>query len=134
MNEKGFRVYATVLNTESEGAKKLKVESRFDSMTHVLRMDVTKDDQVMNIFKLIEADLKDKREDLWAVVNNAGITAWGPIDWGTMKTYSDVHEVNTFGLVRVTRNFLPLIRKSKGMIAFALRLDKVFIYKYKNIT
>ena len=107
-------MYATVLDPESDGAKNLLTGSRFDGKTQVLRMDVTKDDEVNAVYEQVKNDLRQNGEELWAVVNNAGIITFGPLDWGTVDTYKQIAEVNTFGMVRVTRTFLPLIRQSKG--------------------
>jgi len=116
LNENGYRVYATVLNPDSDGAKKLVTGSRFDGMTHVLRMDVTKDNEVQSVYEQVKNDLRQRDEELWALVNNAGVIAYGPFDWGTVDTYKKVFEVNTFGMARVTRTFVPLLRQSKGRI------------------
>ena len=80
----------------------------------VLKMDVTNDEEVSAVYKQIKSDLQLNGEQLWAVVNNAGIAVIAPLDWGTIDDYHRVFEVNTFGTVRVTRAFLSLIRKSKG--------------------
>ena len=113
-NENGFRVYATVLDPESDGAKRLAIGGRFDSKTHIIRMDVTSDEEVSAVYEQVKSDLLENGEELWAVVNNAGAITYGPLDWGTMDSYKHIHEVNTFGVVRVSRTFLPLIRQSKG--------------------
>ncbi|CAG2120349.1 unnamed protein product [Medioppia subpectinata] len=115
LNEHGFRVYATVLDTEGEGARNLLTRQRFDGQTRVVRMDVTSDQEVNKVYETVAKELVDNGEQLWAVVNNAGILTLGPLDWGTVDTYKRIHEVNTFGMVRVTRVFLPLIRQSKGL-------------------
>ena len=79
----------------------------------------------MAIYERVKNELEENGEELWAVVNNAGVMTCGPIDWGTIETYKTIHEVNTFGMVRVTRTFLPLIRQSKGTekIVSTLRLN-----------
>lgn len=51
---------------------------------------------------------------LWAVVNNAGVSTFGEIEFTSMDTYRRVSEVNLWGTVRVTKAFLPLIRRAKG--------------------
>ena len=102
------------MDTESEGAKKLISGQRFEGKTKVMRMDVTSDEEVKAVYEQIQKDLTQNGEQLWAVVNNAGIITLGPLDWGTVDTYKRIFEVNTFGMVRVSRTFLPLIRQSKG--------------------
>lgn len=52
---------------------------------------------------------------LWAVVNNAGVSNYSAIEWGlsTHEIFGKLLEVNTLGSVRVTRAFLPLLRKTR---------------------
>ena len=80
-------------------------------------MDVTNENEISAAYEEIRSDLEKNNEQLWAVVNNAGIEGMTPfIESGTMDLYNRVFDVNTFGVVRVTRVFLPLIRNSKGRI------------------
>jgi NAD(P)-dependent dehydrogenase (short-subunit alcohol dehydrogenase family) len=52
----------------------------------------------------------------WALVNNAGIVAAGPIEVVDLDALREVFEVNVFGLVAATQVFLPGIRAAKGRI------------------
>ena len=40
----------------------------------------------------------------------------GEFEWGSVDNVKRIFEVNVFGVIRVTKAFLPLIRKSKGRI------------------
>lgn len=51
---------------------------------------------------------------LWAVVNNAGVSTFGEVEFTSMDTYKQVSEINLWGVIRVTKAVLPLIRKAKG--------------------
>lgn len=51
---------------------------------------------------------------LWAVVNNAGVSTFGEVEFTTMDTYKQVAEVNLWGTISVTKAFLPLIRRAQG--------------------
>lgn len=51
---------------------------------------------------------------LWAVVNNAGVSTFGEVEFTSMETYRQVSEVNLWGTIRVTKAVLPLIRRAKG--------------------
>lgn len=53
---------------------------------------------------------------LWAVVNNAGIMSLGPIEWYTMDDFRKMADVNLWGLIEVTKTFLPLVKKAEGRI------------------
>lgn len=76
-------------------------------------MDVTSAEEVEKVVKEID----ECSVPLWAVVNNAGIAIGCPFDWGKdIDQYKQTFEVNVFGVVRVTKNCLPLLRKSKGRV------------------
>ena len=51
---------------------------------------------------------------LWGVVNNAGLCTYGEVELTTMELFQRVTEVNQLGMVRVTKTFLPLLRKAKA--------------------
>lgn len=51
---------------------------------------------------------------LWAVVNNAGVSTFGEVEFTSIDTYRQVSEVNLWGTIRVTKAVLPLIRRAKG--------------------
>ena len=52
------------------------------------------------------------------MLNNAGIVnpSSGPAEWLTKDDYLKTCAVNLFGLIDVTKAFLPLLRKAKGRI------------------
>ena len=49
----------------------------------------------------------------YVVVNNAGVGNSGAVDWISMDTFRRVVEVNFFGVLRITRALLPLLKKNK---------------------
>ena len=55
---------------------------------------------------------------VWALVNNAAVNFVGELEFCTMDQYKMIAEVNQFGVVRMTKAFLPEIRKSKGKMYF----------------
>lgn len=105
----GFTVFAAVLFSEGDGAKSL--VNSCSNRLKIVRMDVTKEAEVQEVVKQIE----DSKLPLWAVVNNAGIGLGCPFDWGRdVDEYRKIFEVNVFGLVRVTKLLMPLLRKTPG--------------------
>lgn len=110
-NGPGFHVFAGVLSPEGSGAKELK--EKCSKRLIVLRMDVTKTEDVQEVV----AELHKSKKPLWAIVNNAGIAIGCPFDWGKdVDEYKKTFEVNVFGLVRVTKYCMPLLRQSKGRV------------------
>ena len=116
LNNLGFVVFAGVLDPEGEGAQKLKqVKNRIQ----VLKMDVTNSEEVLSCVSKVEDYLSNNNLKLHAIINNAGIASGGEIEWmtpGSVCDYESHLAVNTLGVIRVTRAFLPLIRKSKGRV------------------
>jgi len=51
-----------------------------------------------------------------ALVNNAGSAAVGSVEGMDMKDFRDAMEVNYFGVVAMTKAFMPLLRESRGRI------------------
>lgn len=76
------------------------------------QLDVTLDADIAAAVKLVE----ESGLRLAAVVNNAGISAFGWAEALDVKTYMRNMDVNFFGVVRITRAFLPLLRKNTGRL------------------
>uniref|UniRef100_A0A2D4J5S1 D-beta-hydroxybutyrate dehydrogenase, mitochondrial n=1 Tax=Micrurus lemniscatus lemniscatus TaxID=129467 RepID=A0A2D4J5S1_MICLE len=55
-------------------------------------------------------------EGLWGLVNNAGVASFGEVEFTSVEKYQRVADVNLWGTVRVTKAFLPLIRRARGRI------------------
>ncbi|XP_054153370.1 retinol dehydrogenase 16-like [Oppia nitens] len=133
LNRNGFRVYATVLSVSSNGAKQLSTNCAFNNKMHILDMDVTNDANVLNTYKHIKKDLQTHGDQLWAVINNAGLFSCGHLEWGTLDTFHKVFAVNVFGMIRVTRTFLPLIKVSKGRVINMVSLAGRFTFDLGGI-
>nr|XP_027196958.1 estradiol 17-beta-dehydrogenase 2-like [Dermatophagoides pteronyssinus] len=111
LDQIGFYVYAGVLFPDGDGTKQL--QQKCSNRLKTIRMDVTKPDEV----KMVIEQIKQSNKPLWALVNNAGIGISVPFDWGNdVDVYQKVFDVNVFGLVRVTKYCMPLLRKSNGRI------------------
>ncbi|KAL8563901.1 hypothetical protein ACOMHN_049557 [Nucella lapillus] len=109
-SQRGLTVVATCLDRHSPGATLLAAMER----VHVLPLDVTDDDSVRAALDDVTKLCGDK--GLWAVVNNAGLNRQTPIELTSMMTFQNLADVMLFGTVRVTKAFLPLVRRAKGRI------------------
>ncbi|XP_019909451.1 retinol dehydrogenase 7 [Esox lucius] len=114
LDAQGFVVFACCLFPDEVGAQTLLKES--SSNVKILKLDVTKDEDVMQARTVVQSNLPEK--GLWAVVNNAGISDWSETEWNTMSDYHNMAEINLFGSIRVSIAFLPLVRASKGRMLF----------------
>lgn len=108
---RGYTVFAGVRNTQA--AEEL--ERAGESATGVLssvRLDVTDDSSVARAIEKIS----EEAAGLDGLVNNAGIAVAGPLETVTNEDFAKQFEVNVFGVHRVTRASLPLLRKVTGRI------------------
>lgn len=120
----GVYVYACCLYPESSEAIKLSEDCK--DRLKILKLDVTKSVDVNAAFKEVEESLNDKV--LWGLVCNAGRSVLSEIEWCELETFQEMIEVNVLGNVRVTKAFLPLLRKSKGRIVFVTSVAGHFTY------
>jgi short-subunit dehydrogenase len=72
-----------------------------------VRCDVTREEDVASLIRETEAAFGG----LDILVNNAGLGLYGPVEGFSEEQLRQVFEINFFGLVRVTRAALPLLRK-----------------------
>ncbi|XP_065150809.2 D-beta-hydroxybutyrate dehydrogenase, mitochondrial [Paramisgurnus dabryanus] len=114
LHQLGFTVFAGCLSKDGEGAKVL--ENLHSEKLKVVQLDVCNEEQVSQAVEFVKANLEDPEKGLWAIVNNAGISTFGEVEFTTMDTYKQVAEVNLWGMIGVTKAFLPFIRRAKGRV------------------
>jgi len=80
-----------------------------------IQVDVTNEQSVCSARKTVEKYLNG--DGLWGLVNNAGVSSVpGATDWQQKSDIVGCLNVNIIGLMDVTRQFLPLLKKAKGRI------------------
>ncbi|KAI1287363.1 17-beta-hydroxysteroid dehydrogenase type 6 [Halotydeus destructor] len=111
LDQLGFSVFAACRAIDDERA--LNLQKCCSERLTLVKLDVTSDDQVTEAVHFVKSRLGDKY--LWAVVNNAGIFALEGVDWGKsgVHEYQRLMNTNALGAVRVSRAFLPLLKKCK---------------------
>jgi len=105
----GFNTYASMRNSEkskniTEIAKKEKLPLQ------VVQLDVNNDGSVKDaIVKILKAD---QRIDV--LINNAGYGLFGSVEDTSIEEIKAQFETNFFGVVRVTQQVLPLMRRQNS--------------------
>ncbi|PSN30951.1 hypothetical protein C0J52_23593 [Blattella germanica] len=122
LDQMGMKVFAGCLHPDGPGAKNLK--SVCSDALQVLHMDVTRDDHIQEAVHLVSNSLEGKV--LWGIVNNAGIATVGCLEWMSPEVVQRLFNVNALGPFRVTKAFLPYLRKSKGRIVIVASLGGVY--------
>ncbi|XP_036750839.2 17-beta-hydroxysteroid dehydrogenase type 6 [Manis pentadactyla] len=111
LDARGLRVLAACLT--EEGAEQLRRQTS-DRLETVI-LDVTKTDNIAAATQWVKEHVGHR--GLWGLVNNAGTfhTAC-PTEWLALEAYMNTIKVNLLGLIEVTLNMLPLVRKAQGRI------------------
>lgn len=104
--DKGWNVVATGRNKE-----KLDAELAHENIA-TITLDITKAEHIAEAVRFVET----KYDSLDAIVNNAGYGAIGPFEAASDEDIRKQFDVNVFGVMTVTKAFLPLLRQHKGTI------------------
>lgn len=106
LSQKGFGVYACA-RKESDLQELGKIPNVVS-----IKLDVTSEEQIASAFRFIS----ERDTGLFGLVNNAGIVHPGPAMEIDTEIMMHQFDVNFFGIHRVTKQFFPLIKASKGKI------------------
>lgn len=86
--------------------------TEFSNSLVELDLDVTKEKEIQSAFSSVQ----NKFAGLDILINNAGYGLFGPIEDSSEDEIRHQMEVNFFGVVLVSKTFLPLLRKQQGKI------------------
>lgn len=107
----GHKTFASVRNIEDPGAKELlTIKKREKLPLEIIQLDVRSDESVKTAIS--EVVRKTKRIDV--LINNAGFGYLGPIENFTIDEIKDQYETNIFGVLRVTKEVAPAMRKNRS--------------------
>jgi NAD(P)-dependent dehydrogenase (short-subunit alcohol dehydrogenase family) len=108
----GFHTYATMRNLEK--SKKITEIANTEKLPlQVVQLDVNDDISVKNaIDKIVAATAENKRIDI--LVNNAGYGLFGSLEDTSLEEIKAQFETNFFGVIRVTQQVLPVMRKQNS--------------------
>lgn len=104
----GYRIIATCMT--DEGMERIR-----SKVAVVIRCDVTKDADIETLRKAaFDFIASNPTCFLWCLVNNAGIAPGGFVDWTPMELYRIAMEVNYFAPIRIVKELLPLLKRTRG--------------------
>src|SRR5918996_500522 len=108
----GFHTYATMRNLEK--SKSITEIANTEKLPlQVVQLDVNDDISVKNaIDKIAAAAAENKRIDV--LVNNAGYGLVGAFEDLSVEEIKSQFETNIFGVIRLTQQVLPIMRKQKS--------------------
>ncbi len=107
----GFRTYATMRNTD-KGDKLKEIAERENLDLKIIKLDVTDDYSIQNAIK----EIVQETNRIDVLVNNAGNNIAGAVEDLSIEEFKEQFETNFFGLIRVTKVVLPIMRKQNNGI------------------
>ncbi len=112
LDKAGYTVFAGV--RRQADADGLRAEGS-ERMRPII-LDVTSPSDIESAVRAVEEHLKASGLPLAGLVNNAGLGHDCPLEFSLPHKVRQVFEVNVFGLLDITRAFIPLLRESRGRI------------------
>jgi NAD(P)-dependent dehydrogenase (short-subunit alcohol dehydrogenase family) len=104
----GFFTYATMRNPDnSNKIDNLKQSEKLS--LEVLKLDVTDDKSVKEAI----AKIANEQGTIDVLVNNAGYALVGPLEELSIQEFKEQFETNVFGVIRVIKEILPIMRKQR---------------------
>ncbi|KAF3843049.1 hypothetical protein F7725_001898 [Dissostichus mawsoni] len=111
LDGKGLHVLAACLS--EEGAADLAAAT--SSRLKTLLLDVTDSESIRRGAQFVSREVGER--GLWGLVNNAGRSIpIGPTEWMKLEDFTKVLDVNLIGVIDVTLQFLPLLKKAQGRV------------------
>ena len=107
----GFRTYATMRNTD-KGDKLNEIAEKENLDLKIIKLDVTDDYSIQNAIK----EIVQETNRIDVLVNNAGNNIAGAVEDLSIEEFKEQFETNFFGLIRVTKVVLPIMRKQNNGI------------------
>ena len=104
----GFFSYATMRSLDKSN-KIINLKQNEKLPLEVLRLDVTDDKSVKEAIKKIV----NERGTIDVLVNNAGYALVGPLEELSIQEFKEQYETNVFGVIRVIKEILPIMRKQR---------------------
>ena len=110
LHELGYEVFAGVRQAEDGQSLRQKTSERL----HPVVVDITNAEQVKAAAETVRQGLGDR--PLAGLINNAGISVGGPLEFVPIDRFRNQLEVNLIGHISVYQSFIPLLRQSQGRI------------------
>jgi NAD(P)-dependent dehydrogenase (short-subunit alcohol dehydrogenase family) len=106
----GWRVFASVRKSEDGSS----LQREFGTAVTPLIMDVTDRGSITRAAARVRAELGERGLD--GLVNVAGVGLMRPMEYVSDEELRRIFDINVFGQIAVTQEFLPLLRRGRGRI------------------
>jgi short-subunit dehydrogenase len=116
--KRGYTVFATV-RKEEDGEALKNTFSEYDNVMNgtltTLIMDVTNNNDIQKAAKIIRNTI-GRDIPFVGLINNAALILHIPLEIATGSACEDSFKTNYLSVINLTKNFLPLLRESRGRV------------------
>ena len=109
LSRNGVYTYATMRNL-NKSQQINDVAEKENLPLKVLQLDVTDDKSVKDAIRQV----KDESSRIDVLINNAGYDVMGAVEDISIEEFKSQFETNLFGVIRVTKEVLPIMRNQRG--------------------
>jgi NAD(P)-dependent dehydrogenase (short-subunit alcohol dehydrogenase family) len=120
LDERGYDVFAGVRNEEDGKSLRQRASERLQPVI----VDITNPEQIKTAFETVRQALGET--PLVGLINNAGISGGGPLEFVPIDRLRHILEVNLIGHISVSQLFISLLRKSQGRIINVGSISGIF--------
>ena len=113
LSKAGYHVFAGV-RKERDGIAL--VEESSSCRVHPIILDVTSSENISNALRVVESFTRTTGLPLVGLINNAGVGYIAPAEYLDLDTTHWLFDINYFGVLELSKEFIPLLRASKGRV------------------
>lgn len=110
----GLRVFAGHATTDGDRARALKAEA--SDRLHLVEFDASNCERIERAVEYIQQHLPADENGLWALVNTTSECIGGLLEKLSWEQCERQVHINLVGAIRVTKAFLPLLKRRKGRL------------------
>jgi NAD(P)-dependent dehydrogenase (short-subunit alcohol dehydrogenase family) len=111
LDRQGYQVFAGIRKTSDAEA----FRSQASSLLTPVILDVTLSETISSAGREV---VNKAGGELYALINNAGISIGGVLEFIPIQDFRQLMEVNLVGQLALTQACLPMLRKGRGRISF----------------
>ena len=113
LNSVGYTVFAGCLFADGSQAQSLLLKARHKGNMKILQLDVRSQQDIDDALTAVKQHEAKTGQRLFTLINNAAVSGWAPLEWGSMKQdIEPIIRVNLDAVIKMTETFLPLLQRT----------------------
>nr|KAF6477188.1 3-hydroxybutyrate dehydrogenase 1 [Molossus molossus] len=124
LHSKGFLVFAGCLLKDKGDAGSKELDSLKSDRLRTVQLNVCKSEEVEKVVELIRSSLEDPEKGMWGLVNNAGISTFGEVEFTSLYSPERIQAIAT----KMWDELPEVVRKDYGKKYFDEKIATMETY------